>query len=166
MQPQGPSPYGLGFETSGTGESLRIGHGGATDGYEAQYWLYPKTGDGAVVMTNGERGWSLILEVLRSMSSVYGWPDFKPDHRTKIVLPPATLQSLTGSFRPAGAAGGDALVVTVEGDHLLMKAPFGLWHMLPASSHEFFDTDSGLSATFDKSGRQISIGGMTLVREP
>jgi hypothetical protein len=166
IQPQGPSPYGLGFETSGKGETLRVGHGGATEGYEAQYWLYPKTGDGAVVMTNGARGWSLILEVLRSMSSIYGWPDFKPDHRPRIALSPAALRSLAGTFRPAGASGGDALIVSVEGDHLLMSAPFGVWHMLPASAHEFFDTDSGISADFDQDGRQISMGGMTLVRGP
>jgi hypothetical protein len=166
MQPQAPSPYGLGFETSGTGNAFRIGHGGGGEGFKAQYWLYPTTGDGAVVMTNGERGWSLVLEILRSISAAYGWADFKPDHRTRVTLSASALQLLAGTFRPAGATSGDALVVTVDGDHPLMKAPFGIWHMLPASPRDFFDTDTSLTATFDQNGRQLSAGGMTFMRQP
>jgi hypothetical protein len=116
-------------------------------------------------MTNGERGWGLVLELLRSISSVYNWPDFKPERRTRVMLDPARLESLTGSYRPAGTADGDALIVTVEGDHLLLQAPFGRWQMLPGSAHDFFDADTGLSATFDAEANKVDIGGKTLIRQ-
>jgi len=166
IQPRAPGPYGLGFETSGTGKTFRLGHGGSSEGYKAQYWIYPANGDGAVVMTNGERGLGLVLELLRSISSVYGWPDFKPEYRTRITLGAAALQAFAGRYSPAGGSKDDALVVTVEGDHLLLRAPFGRWRMLPGSAHDFFDTDTGLTATFDGGANEISIGGKTLVRQP
>jgi CubicO group peptidase (beta-lactamase class C family) len=165
-QLQSPSPYGLGFETSGNGDALRVGHGGGADGYKAQYWIHPATGDGAAIMTNGDRGWSLIDEILRSISSVYDWPDFKPEVRKRITLDPAKMRSLAGSYRPEGVTTADLLTVVVEGDHLLVKARFAQWQMLPQSAHQFFDLETGLTAMFDDAGKKISVGGLTFARQP
>ncbi len=71
--------WGLGLPVSGTGESLSIGHGGNNPGFAAFWVLYPVTGDGVVVMANSTASGDLIMEVVRAVERVYGWPgDYAP----------------------------------------------------------------------------------------
>ena len=56
MLSRGPGGRGLGFGVAGTGDALRISHGGGNKGYRSFMALYPVTGDGVVVMTNAEGG--------------------------------------------------------------------------------------------------------------
>jgi len=57
-------------------------------GYRAFMVLYPVTGDGVAVMTNGEGGRELRMEVVRAVSRVYDWPDYRPavKHRLRHML--------------------------------------------------------------------------------
>jgi CubicO group peptidase (beta-lactamase class C family) len=79
---------GLGLVVAGTGDSVRISHGGANIGYRAFMVLYPVTGDGVAVMTNAEGGSDLRMEVVRAVSRVYDWPDYHPAvrHRLRYLL--------------------------------------------------------------------------------
>jgi CubicO group peptidase (beta-lactamase class C family) len=79
---------GLGLVVAGTGDSVRISHGGANMGYRAFMVLYPVTGDGVAVMTNAEGGRELRMEVVRAVSRVYDWPDYHPAvrHRLRDLL--------------------------------------------------------------------------------
>jgi CubicO group peptidase (beta-lactamase class C family) len=71
--------WGLGMPVSGTGRSLSFGHGGNSPGYAAFWVLYPESGDGAVVMANARSSGKLIMEVVRAVERVYGWPgEFAP----------------------------------------------------------------------------------------
>jgi len=70
---------GLGLPVAGTGDRVSISHGGANMGYRAFMVLYPVTGDGVAVMTNGEGGRELRMEVVRAVSRVYDWPDYHPE---------------------------------------------------------------------------------------
>jgi len=82
------SGSGLGLVVAGTGDSVRVSHGGANMGYRAFMVLYPVTGDGVAVMTNGEGGRELRMEVVRAVSRVYDWPDYRPEvkHRLRHML--------------------------------------------------------------------------------
>lgn len=72
-------PWGLGVPVSGTGDGLSFGHGGNSPGYASFYVLYPATGDGVVVMANATAAGPLMMEVVRAVERVYGWPgDFAP----------------------------------------------------------------------------------------
>lgn len=71
--------FGLGVRVDGTGDSLHFSHSGANYGFRCYMVMYPKTGDGAVVMTNGSGGDELMMEIAHSVARVYGWPDYKPD---------------------------------------------------------------------------------------
>jgi hypothetical protein len=37
-----------------------------------------ENGDGAVIMTNGDRGEELISEIMRSVAAEYDWPEDQP----------------------------------------------------------------------------------------
>lgn len=66
---------GLGFHLAGEERSLRIFHTGGTWGSTCVLWVYPETGQGAVVMTNSSSNQGIIrFEILYSIAAEYGWP--------------------------------------------------------------------------------------------
>ncbi|MEY4173691.1 MAG: FmtA-like protein, partial [Actinomycetota bacterium] len=73
VTPVGLGPFGLGPELSGEGSLGRFGHGGANQGYKSQVDGLLDGSSGAVVLTNGENGTTLVGEVRRSVAAEYGW---------------------------------------------------------------------------------------------
>jgi CubicO group peptidase (beta-lactamase class C family) len=90
--------WGLGFGLQGAGDSVRFGHGGSNQGFRSQWVVYRATGDGAVIMTNGDRGTALIGEILRGVAATYGWPDFAPRIRTTRPLVPEEAAAYLGEY--------------------------------------------------------------------
>ena len=74
----GQGSYGLGLVIGGSPENPYFTHGGINEGFENRLFAYERTGDGAVVMTNAQGGQQLADAVIRSIASVYGWPNFIP----------------------------------------------------------------------------------------
>jgi CubicO group peptidase (beta-lactamase class C family) len=70
------SNWGLGVALDGAGFALRFTHGGAALGFRSYLSAYCQRGQGAVILTNGERGDHLCIEVLHALARVYGWPDY------------------------------------------------------------------------------------------
>jgi len=68
--------YALGLGIDGSGEAVRFGHNGVDFGFEAMMVAYEKTGQGAVIMTNGVGGQALCSEILRGIANVYQWPGY------------------------------------------------------------------------------------------
>lgn len=156
------SNWGLGFALQGEGETARFGHGGSNEGFRAQWTVFRNRGQGAVVMTNGDRGGALAAEILRSVAAAYGWPGdaFAPRVRARKVLDGAALAAFDGSFaleaRPEMAitvrAGDGHLVVTVpgQGDFVL--------HAAAEAEDEFFDPEDASVIRFvrDADGRVVA----------
>jgi CubicO group peptidase (beta-lactamase class C family) len=67
--------FGLGFLIEGNGGAARFSHTGANSGFRAYLVAYRETGQGAVVMINGE-AWALAAEIMYSIARAYGWPDY------------------------------------------------------------------------------------------
>lgn len=65
---------GLGIGLGGEGGTLSFSHGGANRGFMCHLIAFAESGDGAAIMTNGDRGQALIQEVLRAIAAEYGWP--------------------------------------------------------------------------------------------
>ena len=55
------------------GDLFYFGHPGHTDGYKSYVVMYPKKGQGLVIMTNSEAGDALYYEILNSVTNEYGW---------------------------------------------------------------------------------------------
>jgi CubicO group peptidase (beta-lactamase class C family) len=68
--------WGLGVALDGGGASLCYSHEGGNAGYRAFLVGCPGTGQGAVIMTNGDAGDNLYSEIVRGIAVAYGWPQF------------------------------------------------------------------------------------------
>lgn len=82
--PQGGG-MGLGFGLNGEDAALLLSHSGANIGFNTFVLLYPQTGNGAVIMTNGDGGRYLYDDILRTLEQARDWPSrmtaktFDPD---------------------------------------------------------------------------------------
>lgn len=65
---------GLGFFTMGEGRARRIAHSGGNAGFRGYMVIFPETGQGVVVMVNGDGGGKIRGELIRSIAAAYGWP--------------------------------------------------------------------------------------------
>jgi CubicO group peptidase (beta-lactamase class C family) len=67
--------YGLGFHLAGEGQEFAFQHTGGTWGSTCLIWMYPESGQGAVIMTNSASGQGAIrFETLFGLAREYGWP--------------------------------------------------------------------------------------------
>ena len=65
---------GLGLNLGDDGKDrLYFYHRGAVEGFQTFIIGYPLKGQGAVIMTNGDNGWPLIQEIIKSISIEYKW---------------------------------------------------------------------------------------------
>ena len=69
------STMGLGFVITNGKGGLMFNHTGSNIGYKSYVAAYRDRGQGIAVMTNGESGISLLMEIVRATAKVYGWPD-------------------------------------------------------------------------------------------
>lgn len=148
----GREEMGLGFICSGRDERFKISHGGSNEGFRCLLVAYPKTGQGAVVMTNSDNGGHLLGEVIRSISAEYGWPDYKPEKLEAASIEPSTFDRYTGAYRF-----NDSLVLTISREENILYAepihirPLGprRVRIYPRSETEFFDLDASITIRFE-----------------
>jgi CubicO group peptidase (beta-lactamase class C family) len=65
--------WGLGLQVGGSAADTWFAQGGMRDGYRCYLFGFVKSGQGAVVMTNGDNGYKLAMEIIRTIAGVYGW---------------------------------------------------------------------------------------------
>jgi CubicO group peptidase (beta-lactamase class C family) len=69
------STAGLGFIITNGKGGLMFNHSVSNLGYKSYIAAYRDRGQGIAVMTNSDNGLALIMEVIRAVAKVYGWPD-------------------------------------------------------------------------------------------
>jgi CubicO group peptidase (beta-lactamase class C family) len=132
--------YALGFSMEGEGDSRRFSHGGVDFGFEALLVAYEKTGQGAVVMTNGTGGSALCQEIVRGIARIYHWPGYPmPKERESAAADVELYRRIAGRY----AFGADYIVtVTQEGGKLFATAPGQpKAELIPTVNGAFFTTD-------------------------
>ena len=118
MLTPGIGNFGLGIEVGGKGEWLRIGHGGANEGYRASLIAYPRRGDGIVIMTNSDSGDRLFGPVNIAVAKALGWPGWEPQTVVPVAVPEQALADAAGRYAGFGQSlevrpNGPALRVTI-----------------------------------------------------
>ena len=103
-------------------------------------------------MTNGDNGGDLMGEILRSLSSEYGWKDYKPLEKEVAEVSPDVLTKYAGKYQFS-----PELIVTVivEDGHLFVDVPEeGRTRCYPESESTFFMLDDVTQISFlmDPSG--------------
>ena len=142
--------YGLGLELDHEGPAPTFAHSGSNLGYKAMAFAYAGSGQGAVVMANGDYGGPLIDEILRAIAAEYGWPDYR-QHVKPAAPYPAHLERYAGEY----SVGGLPLVITTEGGKLFAEArPLGPQkvELVPESEQRFFMREKESTLTFVPNG--------------
>jgi len=155
---QEASHVGLGPWLEGEGASARFYHAGSNVGYRARIVGYVEGGRGAVVMTNGDDGEVLCIEVLNAIAQAYRWPDFVVEKEIAEI-------DRSGFGRYAGeyeVLPGYRLSVRHEDGRLFASAPgYGAGEMHPESDASFFLEELPAETSFYARG----FGGGAAVRD-
>lgn len=112
--------WGLGLSVAGEGKSLKFSHGGSNEGFRCIMIAYADTGQGAVIMTNSDKGGALLPEIIRAIAREYNWPDYGPKERDAAKVAPAIYKRYAGRYEisPSSIA-----TITVENGRLFIQAP-------------------------------------------
>jgi CubicO group peptidase (beta-lactamase class C family) len=140
--------YGLGFELDHQGKRRAFHHSGSNAGYKALMFGYADGGQGAVILTNGDGGWMLIEELMRSIAAEYGWEDYRPVERTAAPANTALFDRFTGAF----AVGNVVLHVERRGARLVLAGPpLGPdpVELVPAGDYDYFVREKDATLHFD-----------------
>ncbi|MBN1939977.1 MAG: beta-lactamase family protein [Candidatus Aminicenantes bacterium] len=113
--------FGPGFLVEGRDDDIQFLSRGKTHGFACAFVLYPVRGQGAVIMTNSDNGFTLIDEILCALSAAYEWPGYKPVAKQVLRLDSETYKSFTGRYE---AGPNYYLDVTWE-DYYLVIQPTG-----------------------------------------
>jgi CubicO group peptidase (beta-lactamase class C family) len=141
--------YGMGLWLGGKEQVTNFSHAGANEGFTCIMFASLDTGQGAVVMTNGDRGSGLFNEILRAIAHEYGWPDYQPSEKTLAQVDPAVYRSYVGKYESSGLPPS---TITTEADQLYVSSavlgprPVRLY---PLATDRFFMLD-GVELTFVK----------------
>jgi hypothetical protein len=111
------------------------------------------SGDGAIIMTDGENGSQLIREVLRTIAHEYNWPDFQPKVHRIVKVDPARFDLLAGRYQLQP----DFIIRFYrDGEHLMTQAtgqpPSEIF---PDSDRQYFlkEVDAELTFETDDDGK-------------
>jgi hypothetical protein len=140
--------YGLGFQLDHAGREPAFHHSGSNPGYKALLWAYARTGQGAVILTNGDYGTTLIAEIMRAIAAEYGWEDWHPIERAAGRADPALFDGFIGNY----AVSNVVLRVERRGDRLYLAGPpLGPEpvELIPAGDHDFFVREKDATLHFD-----------------
>ena len=148
---------GLGLFIDGEGRTLRFSHGGSNEGFQCMLVAYARTGQGAAIMTNSDRGGHLITEILFAIAHEYGWPDYRPIERTQVKVNPALFRGYVGRYQ---LGPNFVLTITQEGDHLFMQLTGQpKVEIFPQSERDYFLTvvDAQITFVCDSQGRATEV---------
>jgi len=73
ITPVGAGPFAVGLNIEKRGEGWYFSHGGSNWGFRCSLFAHVSKGYGVAIMTNGDRGGTLIEEVIGRVAAAYGW---------------------------------------------------------------------------------------------
>jgi len=128
--------YGLGVFIGRNETAWNFNHGGLNEGFECELLVYPELGMGAVIMTNGDQGRRLAVEILRAISAEYGWTNYLPRVKVLDAVPAETYDRYVGRYM---LDVGAEVTISKEDERLLMTLDeLPVSELLPESETAFF----------------------------
>jgi CubicO group peptidase (beta-lactamase class C family) len=153
--------YGLGVWLGGKQRVTSFSHAGSNEGFTCIMAASLDVGQGAVVMTNGDRGSGLFNEILRAIAREYGWSDYQPTEKTLASVNPATYQTYVGEYE---ASGLPPAAISADAGHLYVSAPpLGpkRVELYPSDEDHFFMLENNVEVSFTKDTKGHVIGMQT-----
>lgn len=140
--------YGLGIALDEGNGRPSFNHGGRNVGYQTMLYALTKEGQGAVVMTNGDRGEALAGDILRSIAAEYNWNEWRVTEKRAVAVAAATLARYAGSYR----IGSTTITVTAKlGQLFIAPTPYGPepMELHPSSQTDFFNLNDDMEFAFE-----------------
>lgn len=140
--------YGLGPGVEGEGRDLRISHGGSNEGYMAYWVSWPGRGAGVAVMTNGDQGNRVMMEIVRAVARVYDLPGYAPAAHATFALSSTALDARIGVW--TAEYDGETIEFTAvrRGAGLDLETFRGTFGFTPVSATDMVSADTGARAVF------------------
>ncbi len=152
--------YALGFGIRDEGDVKYFMHGGSDEGFQAQLTASERRGYGAVLMTNSDRGYLLMDEVMRSIAAAYYWEGYQIEAMPVAKLTPEQIGIFAGRYR---LDPDTVLIVTPTATGLDVKVPLAHdFALVPVSPRIFVRRDEETRYTFERrpdGGAQLEITG-------
>jgi Domain of unknown function (DUF3471) len=99
LTPYVDSTAALGVFINKKGEQKYFQHGGADEGFVAQYWGSIDGGNGVVVMANTDNT-QILVEIINSVATAYNWKGFyQPQIKKVIKVNDNILETYVGTYR-------------------------------------------------------------------
>jgi CubicO group peptidase (beta-lactamase class C family) len=151
---QPPPSWGLGIGLIGR-PPTRFFHTGSNPGYQCELQAYLKSGQGAVIMTNGDQGWRLGREILGAIAKEYQWPDYeyRPEVKKAVQLSQVDLERFVGRYRISYSRPRQLILsITRDGDRLFAQLSDNPHKVLlyPESSDGCFSIENAMRLAFVK----------------
>ncbi|MCX6217544.1 serine hydrolase [Spirosoma sp.] len=92
---------GLGVFLQGEGHTMRFGHGGRDEGFDAQFTAGAETGQGVAIMINANDNSRMMSRIVDAVAKHYNWPDYtttKVAERKAVAVDAKALASYEGRY--------------------------------------------------------------------
>jgi CubicO group peptidase (beta-lactamase class C family) len=140
--------HALGPRVETFGDSLAFQHAGGNAGFRCFMVGYTGLEQGAVVMTNGDNGDVLMMEIVRGIARVFGWPNFQPAEKTVCPVDPGLYDKYEGDYRFVDFPALGARIHRVKERLVMESLPDGVFYDLhPESETRYFSEEQ--EETFD-----------------
>jgi CubicO group peptidase (beta-lactamase class C family) len=154
--------WGLGPGLTGEGESLLFRHGGKNAGFSNNMVAFANSGEAVIIMTNADQGVNLMAEILRSISTYYGWGIDEQKVIETIPLPKEHIQEYLGTYlldqQVPGIGDYFIEVAIIDGKFQVTDPNNGEINILSALTQDnYFDLSSGAEITLEKDGENLKI---------
>lgn len=143
-----------------------VAHGGSTWGYRGYVLISPQSGDGAVVLANGDNGGLLAAEIMRSASDHYGWSTFTPVEFSRFSPEEGSLARLAGRYAFEAGWAVD-IESSAQDDQLVLVFPNGdRYELAPTGPDAFVHPPTAVEVGFEpgEAGPLIRLYGQTGAR--
>ncbi|HKY03463.1 MAG TPA: serine hydrolase domain-containing protein [Blastocatellia bacterium] len=146
--------YGLGLGIEGKDATATFSHGGSNVGFKCILTAYMDSGQGFVIMTNGDNGPQLAGEIIRSAAREYGWSDRAPVVRELATVDPKSYEAIVGKYDLSGVK---ATVVIENGKPFILVPDVGIAkaELLPQSDTKYFILENNITFTFIKDEKGV-----------
>jgi CubicO group peptidase (beta-lactamase class C family) len=156
--------YAQGLFVVGEGEHKRFMHSGGNTGFKSTYAMYLESGNGVVVMTDGDNGSYLGGEIVKAVARNYGWADFKPRPATPAAIDAVRAQRYAGLYRLDNFEGRypNRYELKADGDGWLLVTPdLGPTRLVATGPASFVAPETGdtIELGLRDGGEMLLIGG-------
>lgn len=142
---------GLGLFLENDGTDLVFQHNGQDKGFITSLYAFAERDQGVVIMINNDAAWGLMQEITNSIADVYGWPNFMPIERKRVVVDSQLSNVFSGQYYHEDKE----VDVIRQNNKLFLDLKNGFDHLIelhPESDYAYFMQECDIRIKFLPSG--------------